>query len=210
MHAQAHAPLEIPGVDDRELNLFIKDVPFNFALEQALASLQDPGVLAEVARLRAIITQILVYTKISWAVQELSEAFSKFQKCLNEKTSQLVEQLDMTKKRMKAAQLHSRTQAALVELAQARELRGEYYWPHIPGILEDPSHHYVQLKHTASMEAMQGSTTQSAEAAIGNASNHGCIVPNYQEIQWAYNVCRLCGNQSHWIRKCNMPRDWHR
>ncbi len=65
MYAQVHTLLEVLGVDNKELNLFIRDVPFNFALEQALASLEDLGVLAKVARLQAIIARILVYAKIA-------------------------------------------------------------------------------------------------------------------------------------------------
>ncbi len=55
MYTQAHALLEVLGVDNKELDLFIRNVPFNFTLKQALASLEDLGMLAEVARLQAII-----------------------------------------------------------------------------------------------------------------------------------------------------------
>jgi len=51
MYAQAHTLLEVLGVNDKELDLFIRDVPFNFALKQALASLEDLGMLAKVVRL---------------------------------------------------------------------------------------------------------------------------------------------------------------
>ncbi len=44
--------LEEPAADEeRSLDVFVWDVPFNFALEQALESLEDPGVLTKVARL---------------------------------------------------------------------------------------------------------------------------------------------------------------
>jgi hypothetical protein len=96
-------PLKVPGVNDRDLNLFIKDIPFNFAVEQALESLGDPGVLAEVVCLCTLIACVPVYTKLMHSVQELSEAVYKFQKGFNKKLSQVILQLKVIKKRMEAA-----------------------------------------------------------------------------------------------------------
>ena len=42
-------PVEALGVADDDLKIFICDMPFNFAVEQALDQLDDLGVLAEVA-----------------------------------------------------------------------------------------------------------------------------------------------------------------
>jgi hypothetical protein len=137
-----HLPLEVPGVDDRDLDLFVKDVPFNFAIEQALESLGDPGALAEVARLRTLIVHVPVYAELACLVQELSEAIHKFQKGFNEKTSQVVLQLEATKKHMEDTQIKSRTYLALQELIQTHHLQGKFYWPEIPGIPENPDCHY--------------------------------------------------------------------
>ncbi len=49
LYAHLQSLLEVPGVDSAKLNLFIKDILFNFGLEQALESLEDPGALAKVA-----------------------------------------------------------------------------------------------------------------------------------------------------------------
>jgi hypothetical protein len=56
IYTEPCAMLDIPGINDRDLEMFIKDVVFNFALEQALESLADPRVLAKVAWLCTIIT----------------------------------------------------------------------------------------------------------------------------------------------------------
>jgi len=48
LYAYLQTPLEVLGVDNAKLDLFVKDVPFNFRLEQALESLGDLGMLAEV------------------------------------------------------------------------------------------------------------------------------------------------------------------
>ena len=43
--------LNIADIDDKDLDIFIRDSPFNFTLKQALEKLEDPGTLAEVAQL---------------------------------------------------------------------------------------------------------------------------------------------------------------
>lgn len=205
LQARPRSRLEVSGVDDRELDLFVKDVPFNFPLEQALESLDDPGALAEVARLRTIMAKVPVYGDLAREVRELSEAVNKFQVSFNEKTRELVTQLEGTKRRMEDARLHSRTQAALIELAHARELKGRHYWPYIPGVLEDPGRHDVRELRTASTDVKNEGTSQSDDSCPGGVKTKGCISPNYRAIQRTYNVCRLCGEMGHWIRECETP-----
>jgi hypothetical protein len=101
--AEPQLLLEVPGVDNRDLEIFVKDVPFNFAFEQALESLGDLGVLAEVARLRNLVVQVLIYAELVCSVQELSETVHKFQKGFNDRAGQLVIHLEATKRCMEAA-----------------------------------------------------------------------------------------------------------
>jgi hypothetical protein len=65
MYALPHTLLKVSSIDENELNLFVKDTPFNFTLKQALESLGDLEALAEVAQLQAIIAQILVHTEFA-------------------------------------------------------------------------------------------------------------------------------------------------
>jgi len=60
--------LEVFKVNDRDLKLFVKDIPYNFSVEQALESLGNSGILAEVARLHTFIMCILVYTKLAQSI----------------------------------------------------------------------------------------------------------------------------------------------
>jgi hypothetical protein len=93
--------------------LFIKDIPFNFAMEQALESLGDLGALAKVMHLHMLIVHVPVYAVLICSVQELSEAVHKFQKGFNEKMSQVILQLDTTKKHMEDMQIKSCIHSAL-------------------------------------------------------------------------------------------------
>jgi hypothetical protein len=96
IYAQLCTLLEVPGVDNNKLDLFIKDAPFNFTLKQALDSLDDLEALAEVARLQDVITCILIHAEFTKVVQELSKAFNKFQNHINNKIYQLVKKLEVT------------------------------------------------------------------------------------------------------------------
>jgi hypothetical protein len=84
-----------------------------------LESLGDAGTLAEVAWLHLIMSCIPVYSELSKAIQELSEAFHKFQTGFNEKTREIVEQLTSTTGWMEAAKLNSCTHVALADLTQS-------------------------------------------------------------------------------------------
>jgi hypothetical protein len=73
-------PVKALGVSDDDLDIFTKDVPFNFTVEQALEQLDDPGALAKVAWLRTLTTRIPVYAELMQAVQDLSSTMYKFHK----------------------------------------------------------------------------------------------------------------------------------
>jgi hypothetical protein len=198
-------PLEVPGVNDQDLNLFVKDIPFNFAVEQALESLGDPGALAEVTCLHTLIACVPAYAELTHSVQELSKAVHKFQKGFNKKTSQVVLQLEATKKRMEATCIKSRTHLALQELIRTHHLRGKFYWPEIPGVPENPDRHYFQVERA--QQKGSGSNVPSAGSRKGSdsADRLGCVSPSYQAMQRAFNVCWLCEKAGHWIWECEEP-----
>ncbi len=60
--------VEVPGVDDNNLNIFTHDILFNFAVKQAMDQLDDPGALAEVAQLWTFSAHIPVYSELIQAV----------------------------------------------------------------------------------------------------------------------------------------------
>jgi hypothetical protein len=67
----------------------------------------------------------------------------KFQKRFNDHTSKLVIHLEVIKRHMEAIRIHSHALLGLVELSHNCKLWGHFYWPDIPEVLEDPSHHYI-------------------------------------------------------------------
>ena len=48
LYAYPRPLVDAPNANDRDLDIFTQDVPFNFAAEQVLDRLDDPGALAEV------------------------------------------------------------------------------------------------------------------------------------------------------------------
>lgn len=65
IYAITQPHVEASGVDDTDLDMFIWDSPFNFLLEQALVSLEDPNALAKVTQLCTLVTHIPVYSELA-------------------------------------------------------------------------------------------------------------------------------------------------
>jgi len=92
-------------------------------------------------------------------VQELLEAVHKFQKSFSDHTGQTVIQLEATKHQMETAHIWSQTHVTLRDLAHARELQGQFYWPDLPGMLENLRHHYFKALPTAQTVTAYGVET---------------------------------------------------
>jgi len=122
LYACPQLPIEGSYVDNNDLDIFTRDTPFNFAVEQALERLEDLGMLAEVGQLRTLCARIPVYAKLVQSVQDLSTAMHKFHKHFNDQVGQMVVQLEATKGRMEKARVHARIQQELSELVKNREL----------------------------------------------------------------------------------------
>jgi hypothetical protein len=208
-----HQAVHVPGINNSNLKIFVKDLPFNFALEQALDSLEDPRALAEVAWLQMLVTQVPVYNVMSQAIQTLSTAFHKFQEQFNHHTGRTVIQLEAMKHQMEAAHICSYTQVVLKELAYACELWGHFYCPPIPGLLENPRRYYFRLLPTAQMVTAQGvewgRTDDNCRPLPRKHSScvekYGWAFWEYRLEQWATNKCHLCRHQGHWIQECMAP-----
>lgn len=78
--------LEVLRVNDKDLDQFIKGVPFNFPLEQVLESLEDLEALAKMMHLCNIIAKIPIYIEFMHTLQGLSKAIYKLQTQFNEKS----------------------------------------------------------------------------------------------------------------------------
>src|SRR6266851_5834991 len=130
--------------------------PFSLRM-LVIHGLDDPGALAEVARLRMLSMCIPVYTELMQAVQDLSSAMHKFHKQFNDKARQLVLQLKATKKRMEGAQICFHIQNILLKLTHPQELRERFYWPGIPSLLKHPNQYYILSlcdTHTVTVEGL--------------------------------------------------------
>ena len=78
--------LNIADIDDKDLDIFIRDSPFNCMLKQALEKLEDSGTLAKVAQLHTWATHILVYSELARVMQEFSDVMHKFQRDFSDRT----------------------------------------------------------------------------------------------------------------------------
>ncbi len=48
VYASPQLPVDVSGINDKDLDLFTRDSPFNLSLKQALECLENPSALAEV------------------------------------------------------------------------------------------------------------------------------------------------------------------
>ena len=122
LHACLQPELEGSTVNNKDLNIFIRDSPFNFAVEQALEQLGDPGVLADVGHLQTLSTGIPVFAEMVEMVQELTKAMYSFHTTFNSQVACLVNQLGNTKGRLEWAHVCSHVQNALFNLSQSGDL----------------------------------------------------------------------------------------
>src|SRR6266851_5181382 len=65
LFAGSQRAIDVSGVSNKDLEIFTQDLPFNFALEQALDSLDNPGALAKVARLCTLVARVPIYTELT-------------------------------------------------------------------------------------------------------------------------------------------------
>ncbi len=65
-------------VNDKDLDVFIRDLPYNFTIKQALEQLEDPRVLAKVGQYQTLSAGIPFFAKMVKTVQELTKAIYKF------------------------------------------------------------------------------------------------------------------------------------
>ena len=62
VHLRPAASVNVSLYDDRDLDIFLQDPTFNTDLAQAMAGVDDPHLLAEVARFRLLHVQLPVVT----------------------------------------------------------------------------------------------------------------------------------------------------
>lgn len=200
-------PVDAPGVDDRDLTIFSQDLPFNFAAEQALERLEDPGVLAEVGRFRMHCARIPVFSKIADDVQELARAVHKFHKSFNDQAEREVIQYEATKRRMEQARVRSRHQNALLGLARDGQLRGRFYWSGLPDMVEHPGRHYMSPLSADQAVTVHGAEEGRDHPITGVKRRRTGQTAEQKAVQRYYNVCRYCQEPGHWLHECETPHN---
>lgn len=186
---------EDPTVNEGDIEFLTRDLPFNFAIEQALERLGDPGLLADVGRLRALCAGIPVFAEMVETIQELTKSVYKFHTTFNGQVARLVDGIAETKRRLEKAHVRSRVQKALQSLVQSGELRGGMYWPDMPEIPEGSDKIQLPVEFEEHLR-------QEDEKEF---RRKGCATPEYRATQRVYNLCRLCQKRGHWMRECEEP-----
>ena len=157
-HEVLLGPLDlIPGstADDCDLDYFIKDPTFNFVVNQAIESLDDPGLTAKVVWLYAMHLQLPIVIKCTKLVKHLMRSFQAFHKAHHSHNESFMKHLDEYKNCLIAGQAHSCVEHTAIDLAQQGKVGRHFYWPSLPGFPKHPGH-FPQVWWEGLVEARTG------------------------------------------------------
>jgi len=93
-------PIPNSTVDDHDLDYFVKDPTFNFVVNQAIESLDDPGLTTEVACLRAMHLQLPAIVERANLVKQLMRSFQAFHESHHARNQAFMTHLDACKNRL--------------------------------------------------------------------------------------------------------------
>jgi len=188
----------IPGstVDDRDLDYFIKDPTFNFVVNQAIESLDDPGLTAEVARLRAMHLQLPIVVERAKLVEHLMRSFQAFHEAHHSHNESFMKRLDECKNRLIAGRARSRVERAAIDLARQGKVGGRFYWPGLPGFPEHPGH-FPQVRREGLVKARTGHWSEKKQEKW--VEDWGL---NKRRNQ---HQCKWCGKKGHFNKDCRAP-----
>ena len=109
---------------DEDLEMLVSKPTYNFAAAQALDYLDDPGVLAKVARFRNYAIQLPVMLDRSRMFHNLVTAFGAFQERFNNENQAFLNRMEQCWERFVAGQVRARVNRAMMQLHQRGELGG--------------------------------------------------------------------------------------
>jgi hypothetical protein len=112
----------------------------------------------------------------------------KFHKVFNDRASQMVLQLEATKRRLEGARVQVHVQNALLKLACMGELWGRFYWTGLLGLLEHPNQHYLPSLCGACTIMAQGVEVKSDKRRNTGDQNEGTTI-DPQAIPCTTNIC---------------------
>ena len=189
---------------EKDPSIFIDDPTFNFPVNQALDQLDDPSLLAEVARYRALNAQLPMVIRNVALIEEMAQVVTTIQKWEQEANRAFLSMLDETQRRLEAGQARPRVEREMVKLAQQQQLGGRFYWMGSPGMPEHPNHHYLPdyLRKRNEEQQKEWGLEKELETLPVRQKRVALEVLSTRQQR---HRCRWCRMKRHYNKACPVP-----
>src|SRR5712691_7653039 len=183
-----------------DLEYFARDPHFNVALTQALDLIDDPGLVAEVARYQSLDKEMRMALEVSRRVDILSASFFKFVTDHQQSQMRVAQEYGACKDRLKAGNARARVQQAVTQLTNSRVVGGRFYWQGLTGVREHPNREAFPPYRREQDIAREACMPLNHRAAVIRAATEAGMTTHR-----VTNDCRLCGLKGHFLKDCPTP-----
>jgi hypothetical protein len=176
-----------------------------------LDSLDDPGVLAEVARYQHLSTQLPAIAASAQAFEDRKAAFTQIYDKQQEANRGFLAQLEASRQCLKYGRVRTRVQEAMTEIVDARATGGWYYWMGLPGRPEHPNRHYLPgAERTWRAQGPEETANDDRELEVKVDLNDPLvckkrIVAEVTENRQHRHKCHWCREKGHFNKACPIP-----
>ena len=190
---------------DKDPSIFVDDSTFNFPVNQALDQLDDPALLAEVARYRALNMQLPMVVRNAALMEEIVQSMATIQKREQEANRAFLSMLDETRRRLEAGQARPRVEREMVRLAQQQQLGGRFYWMGLPGMPEHPNRHYLPDYLRRRNEEQQEEWGLAPKEPETPPARKKRVALETLSTRQKRHRCRWCRMKGHYNKACPVP-----
>jgi hypothetical protein len=186
--------------DGSDVEYFIRDPHFNVPMNQALDLLDDPGLVAEVARYQALEREAAVTKQLSQKFEGLATSvFKYFTEVQNDK-ARIALEVEGCKRRLKEGHAVERVHQAVIQLANSRVVGGRFYWQGLPGIREHPNRLTFPPHRRENDLAREACIPLDYRAALLKSAKDAGMTTRRRT-----NLCKWCGITGHFFKDCPTP-----
>ena len=186
--------------DVNDVEYFLRDPHFNVPLSQALDLLDDPGLVAEVARYQGLNLEIGVLAQMSKSLDVFAAGFFKFFTDHRAATGRLINEMEDCKRRLKEGHARERMHQAVLQLTNSNVVGGRFYWQGLPGLNEHPNRLVFPPYRREQDLAREANGAVDHRTAVWMTANEAGLRTRKREM-----LCRWCGLTGHFFKDCPAP-----